>query len=767
MKKFYVPRKNTTFYKWLLSYLIVLLIPIVVIGYIYFTKTIFVIDRQTEEKFKADAKRVSQEIDEKFEKIRNDKIKIGMNSWLEKVMSYNNAYEKIDIFLVENIMKKLNNYISANRIIDEMALLFPKSDLVLNSRGRYTIETYFTHNAFRKGFLERLNESFNKYTFFKVFPVENVEISANIFNSPIRVLPIIQSMEVTSKPPSASFFVLVNEKLLTTMINTTVFNSQCKLSLVWDNGYTIGDIDINEFSNIKIKKKPGDMDVEPIWHDNYCIYTIRSNIAPWTYVYQVPKNIMLYNGKDIRMYIVISSVLVFIIGFIVSAFFTLRNYNPLHRLFTTLKKKIGISREKKKFSELKIIEESVDKLCRENKISKRKLVRYEPVIRANKLMKLTKGYFTSDEQAKEILHEVGIENERNLLFSVIIIEVLKFDRNKQDDTSGINTYEKLGVINILEQWFEIKGFNAQVFETDNERITSVLALSNKNISILEITREIRNHIKKEIENEIYAGCGDWVKRASDINKSFKKAEKMLDWIVFTGDDSHVNMENYMKTDNLFYFYPPDWEVHIINSLKAGNLESARQVIKDIKYENCIHRRLSFSVLKRLLFALVETLMKTMDELNIVDVSYEIEFEKIMACKKEGDMWQYIDEKCFDICKSVESKRMNPNSVLKKRILNYVKYNYYNSSMSLKELSEKFNIPSSSLSRMFKEVAGVNFLEYVNKKRIEKAKDYLKDTNRHIKSISNIVGYDSDKTFRRIFKKYEGITPVEYRSSIIK
>lgn len=762
---FYKPHKNKTFYKLLLSYIVVLLIPIIIIGYIYYTKAIFIIDKNTEDKYRTMAEKTIKRVDERIRAIKDINVKIATSSWIDKLKTYeNNESEKIDIFLLEDVIKELNDYISMNEIIDEIALVIPKNDLVISSYGKNNIETYFRYNVFRKEFVSKFNESIQKYTFYKVFPVENVK---NTISNNIKLIPIVQSTETTSKMPFASLLILVKENSLKSLIDKAVINNECKLSLVWDNGYTFGDIDTNKFSDIEIIKNTNDMNKEPIWDGENYIYAIRSTIAPWTYVYQIPKNVMLYDGKNISMYIIISTVLVFIIGFLISTFFTFKNYNPLHRLFIAVKKQIGTSKHREKTSEFKIIEEYVNRICKENKLSKEKLVRYEPVIRANKLMKLVKGYFTSDEKAKEILYEVGFENNENLLFAVIVIEVLKKNSDNQGDDHRTGTYENFRVISILEQWFEINGISAQVFENDKERIASVLALRDNKFSILKMTHEIRKHIKKETEDEIYAGCGELVKKASDINKSFEKAEKMLDCIVFSEDNSDINIKNYMEENDMFYFYPPDWEVHIMNSLKAGNLKAARQVIKEIKYENCINRKLSFSVLRRLLFTLIETLMKTMDELNIADVSYEEEFEKIIACKKEVDIWQYIDEKCFDICKKINNKRMNMNSLLKKNIVSYVKYNYYNSSISLKELSEKFNIPLSSVSKIFKEVAGVNFLEFVNRKRIEKAKDYLRKTDKQICTISTIVGYESDKTFRRIFKKYEGVSPVNYRLSFMK
>ena len=58
--------------------------------------------------------------------------------------------------------------------------------------------------------------------------------------------------------------------------------------------------------------------------------------------------------------------------------------------------------------------------------------------------------------------------------------------------------------------------------------------------------------------------------------------------------------------------------------------------------------------------------------------------------------------------------------------------------------------------------GENFLEYVNLMRIERAKKLLREDEASIKEIAWQVGFNSDITFRRLFKKYEGISASDYR-----
>ncbi len=95
------------------------------------------------------------------------------------------------------------------------------------------------------------------------------------------------------------------------------------------------------------------------------------------------------------------------------------------------------------------------------------------------------------------------------------------------------------------------------------------------------------------------------------------------------------------------------------------------------------------------------------------------------------------------------------------ILEYIK-RYYNTSLSLDVLAEKFHYNSRYLSQIIKKETGVNFVDYLNQVRIQRAKQFLKHDDNRVVDISFKVGYNDPKYFAKIFKSSEGVTPSEYR-----
>src|SRR5439155_7311544 len=88
-------------------------------------------------------------------------------------------------------------------------------------------------------------------------------------------------------------------------------------------------------------------------------------------------------------------------------------------------------------------------------------------------------------------------------------------------------------------------------------------------------------------------------------------------------------------------------------------------------------------------------------------------------------------------------------------------------LSLTRLAQAVNISGNYLSEKFKDVTGVNFVEYVAQIRFEEACDFLENGDRRISEIAFAVGFQSLSQFNRTFKKLSGTSPTQYRHSLAK
>lgn len=83
-------------------------------------------------------------------------------------------------------------------------------------------------------------------------------------------------------------------------------------------------------------------------------------------------------------------------------------------------------------------------------------------------------------------------------------------------------------------------------------------------------------------------------------------------------------------------------------------------------------------------------------------------------------------------------------------------------LNLKYLSSILNLSPSYISKLFYELTGIKFTEYIQQLKLTSATYYLLKTKYSIEKIAVLVGFESTKSINRIFKKYLNISPSKYR-----
>jgi AraC-like DNA-binding protein len=88
-------------------------------------------------------------------------------------------------------------------------------------------------------------------------------------------------------------------------------------------------------------------------------------------------------------------------------------------------------------------------------------------------------------------------------------------------------------------------------------------------------------------------------------------------------------------------------------------------------------------------------------------------------------------------------------------------------LSLTKVAKAVHISPNYLSEKFKKITGVNFVDYVARARIEKARALLEDVDLRVSEIGFAVGFQSLSQFNRVFKKLLRKSPTEFRASLFK
>lgn len=137
-------------------------------------------------------------------------------------------------------------------------------------------------------------------------------------------------------------------------------------------------------------------------------------------------------------------------------------------------------------------------------------------------------------------------------------------------------------------------------------------------------------------------------------------------------------------------------------------------------------------------------------------------KRLQHCFTRGHLLQTLQDGLHQYRQLLESMESKQNDVpIIGFVLDYLNENY-DQEIYLESMARKLNITASYLSSYFKEKTGENFIDYLNRLRIAKTRELLLQTDDRIHLIAEKVGYQNLNSFNRMFKKFTGLTPSEYR-----
>ena len=128
----------------------------------------------------------------------------------------------------------------------------------------------------------------------------------------------------------------------------------------------------------------------------------------------------------------------------------------------------------------------------------------------------------------------------------------------------------------------------------------------------------------------------------------------------------------------------------------------------------------------------------------------------------------LDELCYRLQETVETFTEcvfnyipSKNNDIIKKAIQYISQNFA-SSITLKDVADHVHLNPAYFSTIFKQSTGSSFKEYLNMVRIEESKRLLTNTNYSVIDISVATGFEDQSYFSKVFKKYTGLTPKQYR-----
>ena len=718
--------KKSFFRKVFLSYLIVItLISTVFLGMFYQQINNKQIENSQGE-YSEYAETMRRTIDRKFDEIKMIGAQIRSTLWYPHAIATGYYYDDFfDSSTKQNIGRELLSHTATVGVIDTIALNLPLRGEMVSTPGWNSTDTTLrllgiTDLADRTILTNRLK----KAEYFEIFDLSSLKVSSR---KPY-TMAIIQGIDYLSINPRSSLLILVNNNMLGSYISKICPSKVISLSILQE-GQTLYTYQSHDSEEI-------------IQSQRFVTLHLKSQSYPCEYEIQVKKSLFSTTSQFFMMLGIFLAL--FILEAFTSYWLTGITYRPLSRL-------LSLTRTTRQTNEFEGLENSFKQIEAQNQEMEQKMHRFYESAKSNFLLRLLRGYF-SESDIDQMLETYQITYNDRQTFRVVLCRL----KGKEK----LINFKNLKSILTLQNLICERSRDAEFIELSATECAFILSDTvQDDKEICNWIRNVQKSAQEENEQSISLYCGTSEEHLIGISKSFQNACEQA---------NNDSFENSSEPSNLFpegrsFYYPTDWEIQLINAIKVGNQEIALKIISELKKEN-MSRKISQSAKIKVTSVIFETIIRVVDELGMDTLKAERLFNENLSQYADKKQWQYLCELAQSVC-SRSSYAVDGTSTdsmgIGKKMLTYVEQNYQNFSLSLKDLSNEFNLSMPSISRIFKATARIGFYDYCCRIRMEKAKELMRTNKLRMSDIVKAVGYDNDASFRRTFLRYEGISPHDY------
>ncbi len=769
--------KYVSFYKrrsirvtWLISYLLILLIPIATSTVIYI-QTINTLEQEINRANESILIQVQREVDSKLRDVKRICYELSLDNSVIKAANLPAPEKDEEMYQLVNFARELKIFKAGNEFIDGLYLYYKKMDTLWGPNARISLEEYDNHVQDYLGMgYEETREFLSSVTSTSVRVVKGASNRSMLDRSIVYATPI---SDVSLNTADIIAIIVVRETALLNNIqkNPSVANGE----FVVINRH--GDIMASSSQDkesiaFKYDDFPGLQGMIHLEHkgeENIATY-ISSQVLDWKYILVTPKKVFWEKSDYVRNFTYISFLLCMVIAGFATYILLRRNYSSVNSLIHMIAEKLSIPLQKK-YNEYNFIEDALTYTINENKENSVKLRQQSSIIRENLLVKLLKGRFNEIAAISEPLSalDVNIESGRFLVMAFYIDDYGKlFTPPEMNQEDGMRLAEFI-IRNVTE---EMINRNNQCFmvEVDNiiACLISIKVTSEENSmeTLLVAVKEAQDFIKEKFSICFTVAVSNIHDAANQIPRAYAECMEALEHRMVMGSGKIISYKNVAGSQNknqgYSYYYPMLLEQQLINFIKTGDFAGAIAIVEEVLRSNFEEGARSIQLAKCVMFNLAGTILKTINDLSVHYQSNILEdsnpAEGLLGCETVSEMEDEIAGILKIVCHFVQERRKKENTGFYERVRDYISKNYKDINLSVGAIGEYFDMTPAYVSKLYKDQTGEPLLDYMNKIRIQKAKELLSSEKYTIQEVADRVGYNDVKTFTRYFKRYEGVTP---------
>lgn len=282
---------------------------------------------------------------------------------------------------------------------------------------------------------------------------------------------------------------------------------------------------------------------------------------------------------------------------------------------------------------------------------------------------------------------------------------------------------------------------------------------NERVMKIDNARGMLRKLEAQLELKFKAGIGT-IKKWKSMQESYREAIEA----VHQGVGKVIHAQELPLSCVYVEYYPRELEKELFDAVNKGKQEETKMLAGEYlkwleKSMPAVNSAVRLKVLEFVLYAEYFAYRQGGMPYRLEDRDGYL--ETVISFQRYEDLGIWFYMKMENAARSIATKQKHKTESVVDKAKTYITCNF-SRELSLEEIAREAGISPYYLSKLFKEAEGTNYIDYVTKIRMDYAKEELAKTNKSIKEICCESGYGDPNYFSRIFKKWTGMTPTEFR-----
>jgi AraC-like DNA-binding protein len=690
-------------------------------------------------------------------------MQIAMNSKVRYFLRVNSPYSGPLYFNVWELTGDLRMYLALSSYVTVFYVHFKNSDIIISPSTSYTADsfypTFFASEgldaaAWRAQYLDPIFTG-------AYLPMTTINTGAN----PHRVIPYLYSLNADPATPfNANILLYIDAGQISSLLERVRLFDDSWVYIVDRNGQVITSVH-DEERNVTLIDIPAGARSgffrQLIYGQDMIITYTTSSSNGWRYVAVTPTSSAMQPINSVYRTIWLIVLGSLVLGTIVAFYLLSRNLRPITEVIRSLQTFYTPDSSGNEFDFMK---GSIANLIKDNKLLRQDIDQQKPLMKQVLLTRLVQGQIYTSSEFIQLADKSGFRHMAPA-YVALVIRIIGYVREKNEDDQEELDILRIGTVKVLENMVGARGL---VNTIDSIHISLLLLCESpekdsQRIEAGHLAIRINEHLDRYYAISTMVGIGTAVREILEISQSFSEARQALDFFSIEKKTGIVQYDDIPQLKG-HYVYSVDFESRLIMLIRAGEEELVNNMLTQVYNDNFFQRELSYSAARLLLYDLYGTLIKVSYDVSLDETTRQNidELEKILEQGDIGVAFADIKRCCLSVCSYINSNKRSHNNDLKAQIIAEIDRSYSDPNFSLYLLGDQFNLSENYLSQFIKEQLGESFSSYLEKLRINEARQRLLCTQDSIKEIALSVGYSNDQSFRRAFKRVTGLSPSYYR-----